>query len=122
MNSARIYIVVPRTVTAVDETNVTMTCGRMGAQAAHAAGRLVLFDKTRVDDIDLIILEVPNSEALVEIQNELIAASLDYLPYHDEDKVFGGEVLTALAVFPIEKGSFEPLNKLPAWLCDCNKI
>lgn len=122
MESPRIYIVVPRIITDAEGKNVTMTCGRMGAQAAHAAGRLALFDKTRVDDIDTIVLEVANSEELEAMRVELVNASLDFIPYHDEDKIFAGQVMTALAVFPIEKGSFEPLNRLRAWLCDCNKI
>lgn len=100
-----------------------MSCGRMAAHAAHIAGRLAAHN-VEVDKLDLIVLEVPTSTDLESLRKKLEESSVDFLDYKDNlDRHFShitGSSTTALALFPIEKGSCAALNELKAWCCACN--
>ncbi len=119
MISPRLYAVVPRTLYDGKGNNITMTCGRMAAQVAHIMGKI---GGTGVDvpGIDLIILQVPHSSELESIKIKLVESSIDFEEYLDTSKSHEGELLTALALYPIERGSCEALRSLKPWVCACN--
>lgn len=125
MISPRIYVIVPRTLLVAQSDlktfkNVTMTCGRMAAQVAHITGQLAL-NGVDVPGTDLIILQTANSVGLVLLKQELDQSSVDYIQYHDTNKAHEGrEMLTALALYPIERGSCSTLRALKPWVCACN--
>jgi hypothetical protein len=117
--SPRLYTIVPRTLYDKYGNNITMTCGRMAAQVAHLAG---LLGKKGVDvaGTDLIILQVSNSSQLEYVESALVDSSVDFEQYLDTNKAYEGELLTALALYPIERGSCEVLRELKPWVCACN--
>jgi hypothetical protein len=120
--SKRIYIVIPRTIDSPDPPfKVCMSCGRMAAHASHAAGMLGR-KGVPVDDLDLIVLSVGSSEELNSVIEKLKESSVDFVEYRDDDHSFFGTLLTAIALFPIEKGSCQVLNLLKPWRCKCNEV
>lgn len=119
MISPRLYTIVPRTLFDKGGNNITMTCGRMAAQVAHLAG---LLGKNGVDvaGTDMIILQISTSVELMCLESKLTESSVDYERYLDTNKAYEGELLTALALYPIERGSFAALRELKPWVCACN--
>jgi len=119
MISPRLYAIVPRTLYDKKGNNITMTCGRMAAQVAHIMGKIA---KAGIDtpSIDLIILQVSNSKELEKVKSELVISSVDHEEYLDTNKAYEGELLTTLALYPIERGSCAALRELKPWVCACN--
>ena len=119
MTSPRIYAVVPRTLYDRRGNNITMSCGRMAAQVAHLAGRL---GNRSIDvaGIDTIVLQVPNTNDMEKVLGALFQSSIDHEEYLDTNKAYDGELLTAVMLYPIERGSCAALRELKPWVCACN--
>jgi len=102
-----------------------MSCGRMAAHAAHIAV-LLAQHHVKADQLDLIVLEVPTSNDLEDLKKKLADSSVDFLEYRDNlNRHFSHMTegaTTALALFPIEKGSCIVLNDLKSWRCACNIV
>lgn len=121
MDTRRIYVVVPRTVdSSKPPFKFTMTCGRMAAHACHVSS-LIGATGERVADLDVIVLQVASSAALVQVQKSLADSSIAFAEYFDEDHAFTGPLLTAIATYPIEKANAGVLSTLKPWRCACNE-
>lgn len=119
----RVYIVIPRTVDSkLPPYKLSMTCGRMAAHAAHVAAVLTHASGVDVADKDLIVLSVANSEDLLAVCACLEVENVSFVTYRDVDKAFEGELLTAVASWPIERNSSATLKKLRPWCCACNQV
>src|SRR5712692_1054055 len=104
MNGERIYIVIPRNLDSTKPPfKFNMTCGRMAAHAAHAAAILARSSGIDVGDKDIIILSVGNSQDLENLCFDLNRNRIKFVEYRDVDKGFEGELLTAIATWPIAK-------------------
>lgn len=120
--SERIYIIVPRNLDVIREgkmSKLSMTCGRAMGHAAHAAGMLGL-QGVDVFPLDLIVLSVADHSELVQVMNELTLNNIRFLAYEDEDRLYEGKAITAIATFPAPK-KLRCLEKYPAWRCKCNE-
>ena len=121
--SERVYIVIPRTVDSkLPPYKMSMTCGRMAAHAAHVAAVLTRASGVDVADKDLIVLSVANSADLLATCACLEVENISFVAYRDVDKAFQGELLTAIATWPIERNSSAALKKLRPWCCACNQV
>lgn len=119
----RVYIVIPRTVDSkLPPHKLSMTCGRMAAHAAHVAAVLTRASGVDVADKDLIVLSVKNSYELETVRQNLEREEVSLVEYRDTDKAFEGELLTAVATWPIEKNSSATLKQLRPWCCACNQV
>lgn len=119
----RIYVVVPRTVDSkLPPYKLCMTCGRMAAHVGHVVGVLARASGMDVADLDLIVLSVGSSLDLENLCIRLEGEEISYVEYRDTDKAFEGELLTAVATWPIEREESGPLKKLRPWCCKCNEV
>jgi hypothetical protein len=119
--SVRIYIVVLRTLDLPDR-KLCMTSGRIASHAVHAAVKLQrLLPLIDVQDQDIIILSVAGSTELKHLCQDLNRECISFVEYRDIDRVFEGERLTAIAVYPVEKNQSHALKVLRPWKCACNE-
>ena len=119
MDDRRIYVIIPRNLD-VDGKKFTMTCGRMAAHAAHVSGILARASGENIADIDLIVLSCANSGELFQVKDFCISFSVLFVEYLDTDKCFDGEVLTAIATYPLSRDMAQNFKLLRPWKCECN--
>ncbi len=122
--SERVYIIIPRNLDVQRDGKVSklsMTCGRAMSHSNHAAGMLGLRG-VDVFPLDLITLSVADLAELQEVKADLVNAQIQFLEYEDEDRLYEGKAITALATFPVEKERAQCLTKYPAWRCKCNEV
>src|SRR5712691_4781974 len=114
--SGRIYVMIPRTLDASDK-KLCMSCGRMAAHAAHAAGKLqqAYGNIFKVEDEDLIVLSVASSAELSEATAHLRENGVPVLEYTDTDKAFDGELVTAIVTPPLDKKAASLLHRYSPW-------
>jgi hypothetical protein len=121
--SQRIYVIVARNLDLPNGSKLCMTSGRIAAHVAHAvlkmeecySGDAVLWD------CDIVILSVPNSSEFEQIISRLIRKRIPYTSYFDTGKLWQGELLTAVATFPIMREHGNVLGDLRPWKCACNE-
>jgi hypothetical protein len=119
----KVYIIIPRTVDSDKPPfKLNMTCGRMAAHAAHAAGLLTEVEGISIATETVIVLQVASSAEMEEIRLNLHKWNVAYLRYTDTDKAFDGELDTALITYPLTRSQAAPLKQLRPWKCACNEV
>lgn len=114
-----VYIFVPKTIVSKDLTfKVRMSCGRMAAQAAHIS-TMLWQDLT---DVNIIILSVKDSTELRKVMNTLAEQRIPHEHYTDDDKVYTGELLTAVVTVPGPKITHPYIKSLQTWRCACDQV
>lgn len=121
--SERVYVIVPRNLDVMRDgkpSKLSMTCGRAMAHVAHICGML---GKEGVDlfPLDLLVLSVADQAELLQVMIEFGKQGIRYLAYEDEDRLYEGKVITAIATFPAPKKT-KCLERYPAWRCKCNEV
>lgn len=119
----RIYIVVPRTVDSKRPPyKVAMTCGRMAGHVGHVSGELQRASGVDVAAEYLIVLSVANSQELDGLCRALEKENVSFVEYRDPDEPFYGELLSAIATWPVQKYSSPSIIDLLPWRCKCNEV
>lgn len=119
----RIYVIVPRYLDVPDTGKiVSMSCGRLIAQACHVVSKLKLRLKLHWDDQHTtIVLKVNNTKELEEIADDIAHANVDWEEFRDTNMEYYGtesSLLTAVACYCSRKKGKSLFYHLDVWTCD----
>jgi hypothetical protein len=120
MIEKRLYIIVPA-VLIIPNCSITMSCGRLMAQAVHVGSKIKIQEKLHPDlATTTIILKVLNSTDLNSILEKIKKANIPWATFLDDNKeVYGtnDSYLTAVACLCSKKKGKSLFYGIDSWTC-----
>lgn len=122
MVEKRLYIIVPEVLEIPGQNRgITMSCGRLMAQAVHVGSKLKLLEKLDPDlATTTVVLKVANSLDLEPILDKIKKAGIPWATFLDDNpEVYGipDSLLTSVACLCSKKKGKSLFYGIDSWSC-----